>query len=88
MQASSAPCTLDDIIVSAYYTDNITGPLLTLRSGTTYSSALVADVTAQAGIAEICDTAVEEASACYAYATGESDLFVQREEETDDIEDM
>lgn len=88
MQASSEACSADDILVSAFYTDKTARPLMTSRGGSSHSSALVPDVTAQAGIAEVCDTAVQEASACYTYITGTSDLFEQREEETDEIEDL
>lgn len=88
MRASSAPVSSDDIILSAYYVDEVEGPLVISRSGTPDSISRPADITAQAGLAELCDTAVDEATACYTHITGERDLFVQAEEENDDIEDM
>lgn len=88
MQASSEPVSNDDVIMSAYYTDPLPLPLVVSRSGTSHSISRPADITAQAGVAEFCDTAVDEAHACYTYATGDSDLFIQAEQETDDIEDM
>lgn len=87
MQASSEAITVENIVMSAYYTEKIPRPLVALRKGTSHSVAHSADLTAQIGLAESCDTAVDEAIACYTYVTGDKDLFVQAEE-TDDIEDL
>lgn len=87
-QASTKPVKEEDIIMSAYYSQPAEGSLVITKGGSIHRFPRPADLTAQLGIAEIGDTAVEEATACYAHLTGESELFVQAEEESEDIEDI
>lgn len=88
MQASSEPVSSEDMIMSAYYTDEILRPLVISKSGKPHLIPSFRDASTQAGLAELCDTAVEEATACFTYATGDSELFVQTEDDNDDIEDV
>lgn len=87
-QASTEPVNEEDIIMSVYYSQPSEGSLVVAKGGSIQRFPRPTDLTAQLGIAEIGDTAVEEATACYAHLTGESELFVQAEEESEDIEDM
>jgi hypothetical protein len=88
MQASSEQVTADDVIMSVYYSDKAPNPLTVSRHGLSHQISQAADLTAQIGLAELCDTAVEEATTCYKHVTGHSDLFVPTEDEGEDIEDM
>lgn len=74
--------------MSAFYSQAAEAPLVVAKEGKTQTFPRSADLTTLFGLAEIGDTAVWEATACYAYLTGENELFVQAEEESEDIEDM
>ena len=88
LQASSEPLKEEDVLMSVYYSQPAEASLVVAKEGKTHTIPRSADLTTLHGLAEIGDTAVEEATACYAYLTGESELFVQAEEEQDDIEDL
>ncbi|KAK9897729.1 FAD/NAD(P)-binding domain-containing protein [Cystobasidium minutum MCA 4210] len=88
LQASTEPLKEEDIIMSAFYSQAAEAPLVVAKEGKTQTFPRSADLTTLFGLAEIGDTAVWEATACYAYLTGENELFVQAEEESEDIEDM
>lgn len=84
LQASAEPVGESSVLMSLYYSENVPGPLVASRGQKTHTVDRSLDLTAQLGLAEIADTAVLEATACYEYLTGEKELFPQEEQIGDD----
>jgi len=60
----------------------------TSATPTSVVSSQSEDLTTLVGVAEVCDTSVTEATACYVSITGEEELFVQAEQEQEDQDDL
>jgi hypothetical protein len=77
-----------DVIMAAYYSEDAEEPLVAYKRGEHFLTPQSEDLTTLIGVAEVCDTAVSEATACYLSITGEDELFVQAEQEPEDQDDM